>query len=229
MDGDLSCRIRVRLAVDPEAPLLLYHHGLNEVPYTNSWRRIFRRSQPFPAHLVCIQAPFHSNWDDPLRKGFASLQNMYQMFAGSLRIMERVQSHFEAVGVEDTIVAGVSWGGITSLLYEGVFQRCRAVIPMLSSPNLAQVMWDIANLFNRPVPMSQEQLGKLLDFTPYYQQCAPDQLFPLLGEEDQFFRLKSHASVFRELPLVTIPNGHITGSWNAARLRRHVLDVLEQL
>jgi hypothetical protein len=176
-----------------------------------------------------VQAPFHSNWDDPLRKGFASLQNMYQMFAGSLRIMELVQSHFETQGTTNTVVAGVSWGGITSLLYEGMFQRSRAVIPMLASPNLAQVMWDIARLFNRPVPVTLEHLEKLLDFTPYYRRCDPDRLFPLMGENDLFFRLENHAALFDQRPLVTIPRGHITGSLNAARLRRHVCDVLEQL
>lgn len=32
-DGQLQCHVRVRLAIDPTAPLLLYHHGFNELPY----------------------------------------------------------------------------------------------------------------------------------------------------------------------------------------------------
>lgn len=224
---DLFCRVRVQLAVDPEAPLLLYHPGFNEVPYTSSWGRLFRRPASFPAHTVCIQAPFHDNMFDPMSRGFASLRNVYQMFAGSLRIMELLQSHFESQGASYTAVAGISWGGITSLLYEGLFQRTRAVIPMLASPNLARVMWDIAALWGRPMPMPLAQLEELLDFTPYYRRCDPKRVFPLLGENDLFFRLEHHADAFPEWSIRTIPAGHITGYWQFNRLRQHILEALD--
>ena len=224
--GELLCHVRVRPAVDPQAPLLLYHHGFNEVPYTSSWRRLFPDTLPVPAHNVCVQAPFHSNWFEPLTEGFASLQSVYQIFAGSLRIMELLHTHFEKQGAAYTILAGVSWGGITSLLYQGVFQQARAVIPMLSSPNLAQVMWDIAELFNRPLSVSRLQLQELLDFTPYYDCCNAQRIFPLLAENDLFFRMEKHAAVFDEESLVTIPESHISAFWRLQPLRQHVHDVL---
>lgn len=224
--GELLCHVRVRPAIDPQAPLLLYHHGFNEVPYTNSWRRLFPDALSPPAHYVCVQAPFHNNWMEPLAKGFASLQSVYQIFAGSLRIMELLQSHFERQGAAYTVLAGVSWGGITSLLYQGIFQQARAVIPMLSSPNLAQVIWDIAELFNRPLIMSQTQLQERLDFTPYYESCNIGQIFPLLAENDLFFRVEKHAAVFDEESLVTIPEGHISAFWRVEPLRQHIRNVL---
>lgn len=226
MNGELRCHVRVQPAADPLAPLVLYHHGLNETPYTHSWRRIFHH--PIPAHAVCVQAPFHSNWMAPFNQGFASLQNVYQMFAGSLRIMELLHAHFQVSGSSYTVASGVSWGGITSLIYEGIFQQNRVVIPMLAAPNLAQVMWDIATLFMRPIPIPQSALEELLDFTPYFRRCAPERVFPLLGENDLFFRLENHADAFDDHDLVTIPDGHITGHWKAERLRQHVLEVLAQ-
>lgn len=225
-EGELLCRARVRLAADPQAPLLLYHHGFNEVPYTNSWRRIFSDTPFLPVHSVCVQAPFHSNWLEPLNKGFASLQSVYQIFAGSLRTMELLQSHFESQGAAYTVLAGISWGGITSLLYQGAFRRARAVIPMLSSPNLAQVIWDIADMFNRPLAVSIEELQDLLDFTPYYERCNPDRVFPLLAENDLFFRMEKHSAVFDEESLVTIPESHISAFWRVEPLRQHIRDVL---
>ncbi|MFQ5398143.1 MAG: hypothetical protein ACE5E7_00940 [Anaerolineae bacterium] len=228
-DGELQCRIRVQPAVRPQAPLLLYHHGFNEWPYDNSWRRIFRQPSPFPAHAVCIQAPYHYNWIDPLARGFASLQNIFQIFAGSLRIMELVQSHFEAQGAAFTLLCGVSWGGITSLLYESLFQQTRAVIPMLSSPDLAQVLQDIAALFRRPIAVPVDTLRASLDFTRYYRRVDADKVFPLMGEYDLFFRLEHHSAIFAERPLVTVPGGHITGFWQVAPLRHHILHVLQQV
>jgi hypothetical protein len=227
--GEIVCRVRVRLAVDPQAPLLLFHHGFNEYPYTNSWRRLLPTAVPLPVHTVCVQAPFHDNWQNPTQIGFASVQNVYQIFAGSLRIMELVQQQFEAEGAVYTVASGVSWGGITSLLYEGLLQQTRAVIPMLASPNLAQVIWDISDLFNRPMQLTQEELRQHLDFTPYYQRCAPNQVFPLLGENDLFFRLEHHAELFAERPLVTIPSSHISAMWHSAAMRDHILNILAQL
>jgi len=227
--GELVCRVQVRPAVDPEAPLLLFHHGFNEYPYTNSWRRLFPTAVPLPVHTVCVQAPFHNSWLEPVEIGFASVQNVYQIFTGSLRIMELVQQQFETEGAAYTVASGVSWGGITSLLYEGLLQQTRAVIPMLSSPNLAQVIWDISELFNRPMQLTQEELQQHLDFTPFYQQCAPDRVFPLLGENDLFFRLEKHADLFAERPLVTIPASHISAMWHTAAMRDHVLNILAQV
>lgn len=226
MGGPLRCQVKVQPAVDPYAPLLLYHHGFSEFPYYGSWRRIFSQLTPFPAHTVCIQAPFHDNWLDPFNKGLASLQNMYQIFAGSLRMMQLVHSHFQARGTPFTVLAGVSWGGITSLLYQGLFRQARAVIPMLSSPNLAQVMWDAANLFDRQISVPPEAVRDLLDFTPYYRRCQPQRIFPLLGEHDLFFRIDKHATLFQDGDVVTTPEGHITGLWRVEPLRQHILEVL---
>lgn len=231
MTGELRCRIHVRPAIDPAAPLVMFHHGFNEMPYDMSWRRIFYHPALSNVHAVSIQAPFHDTYSQPTAEGLATVQNAYQMFAGSLRMMELVQSCFEGEGTAYTAVTGVSWGGITSLLYEGVFQRTRAVIPLLSSPNLAQVMWDIAELFHREMAVSREEIMRVFDFTSYYQRCDPDKVFPLLGEHDRFFRLEHHGDLFvtppsRERPFATIPDGHIIGHMKTAGLRQHVLGVL---
>jgi hypothetical protein len=227
--GEIVCRVRVRLAVDPAAPLLLFHHGFNEYPYTNSWRRLFPTAVPLPVHSVCVQAPFHDTWQDPVQKGFASIRSIYQIFAGSLRVMELMQSRFETEGAAYTVASGVSWGGITSLLYEGLWQQTRGVIPMLASPNLARVIWDTSDLFGRPLHMTQAELQQHLDFTPYCRQCAADRVFPLLGENDLFFRLENHAELFAERPLVTIPAGHISAMWHSASMRDHILSILAHI
>ncbi len=224
--GELQSVVRVRPTVDPRAPLLMYHHGFNETPSTSSWSRLF--SQPVPVHNVFIQAPFHTYWREPLHKGFASLQTLYQMFASSLRMMALIQETFEAAGSPFTVASGVSWGGVTSMLYEGLFQRTRAVVPMLSSPNIAQVMWDTAHMFNRPVAISQERLEGLLDFTPYFHRCEVSSVFPLVGEYDLFFRREHHWTEERP-SLTTIPHSHISGLLKSNLLGDHILKILDQV
>ena len=145
-EESILSHVRVRLSPDPAAPLVIFHHGFSELPYYNSWRRIFRQMPAFPLSTVCIQAPFHNHWRDPFREAFRSVRRVYQTFAGSLRLIELVQKQFEANGAAYTVLAGVSWGGVTSMLYAGEFGGVRAVAPMLSSPNLAQVIRDGAAL-----------------------------------------------------------------------------------
>gem|GEM_PF-978586 len=217
--GPIACRVRVHLALDPQAPLLLYHHGISEIPYDSSWERIFLQGDSFPAHAVCVQAPYHANIVDPFRLGFASVESVYQMFAGSLRLMQAVQNQFEAQGAAFTVLSGVSWGGITSLLYAGLWPRVRAVAPMFASPNLAQVLWDTADLFARPIPLTRDELDALLDFTPYYAQYPPARIFPLLGEDDLFFRLEHHGAIADLENLVIVPDSHISGMWRLEPLR----------
>ena len=225
--GEELCHIKVRPAIDPHAPLLLYHHGLNEQPYDRSWKRIMRR--PLAVHSVCIQAPFHENWLRPIGIGMSTLQHTYQMLAASLRILELVQSQFETEGAAYTVMAGVSWGGITSMVYAGMFQQVRAVVPMFSSPDISQVMWDTAASFHRPIPLSREQMREVLDFTPVAQPNGKTQVFPLLGEYDRFFRLPYHQEKFAQRPLAIVPAGHITGLYMHNYLYNHLKYVFTEL
>lgn len=224
----IATRVRVRPSRIKDAPVVIYHHGLNEFPYNSSFRRIFFNFS-LPYHLVCVQAPFHNNWSDPIAKGFATVNRMYQLFAGSMRLIELMRTQFVAAGAPHSVLIGLSWGGISCVLHEAHFQNSRAVIPMISSPNLARVLIDCAQMFDRNVTVSAEVIEELLDFTTYYERCDPDKIYPLLGEEDLFFRYAHHAALFSERPLRTIPRGHITAMWPGLSLRRHVIELLSEL
>lgn len=224
--GEIRCYVNVRLAIRPTAPLVLFHHGLAEIPYTATWRRILPRSQPFPAHTVAVQAPFHNHISEPLREGFSSVQRIYQMFAGSLRVYALMQEQFEDNGAAFTVASGISWGGITSLLYEAIFGKVRAAVPFFASPNLAQVMIEGSELIGRPLPVSREVLKGYFDFTPIMNGSG--RIFPVLGEDDLFFRLDEHAVLYSPDKLQTVKGAHVGAAYYLRQqLRRHLLDVLD--
>lgn len=225
--GEIECRVMVRPAAEVKAPLLLYHHGLAEYPYTSSWGRLLPKESPLPAHTVAVQAPYHTNIADPVRIGFSSTEHLYQMLAGSMRIMEIVQEQFEQQGSAFTVVSGVSWGGITSLLYEGLLGATRATVPLFASPKLSQAIWDAAQMFGRELPVSRDELDAQLDFTPIYERIDQRQVFPVLGEHDLFFRLENHAPVYEAESLVTLPTAHVGAMWlSNGIVREHVLNAL---
>lgn len=225
--GEIACGVTVRPAAEASAPLLLYHHGLAERPYTSTWGRLLPKNWPLPAHTVAVQAPYHTNMTDPIRIGFSSTEHIYQMLAGSLRILQYVQEQFVRQGAAFSVVSGVSWGGITSLLYEGLFGTTRATVPLFSSPKLSQVIWDAAQMFGRELPVSRDALDALLDFTPIYERIDRRQVFPVLGEHDLFFRLENHAPVYDEQSLVTLPLTHVGAMWlSNGTVREHILNAL---
>jgi hypothetical protein len=226
--GEIRCLVKVRLALRPDAPLLLYHHGFAEIPYTSTWNQLLPPSAPFPAHTVAVQAPYHNRIREPFKSGFSSAQHVYQMFAGSLRIYELLQEQFEAYGAAFTVASGVSWGGITSLLYEGFFQRARATIPMFASPNLARVMTDGADLIGRSLPVPAPAMDELFNFTPICDRGDKERLFPVMGEDDLFFRFERHAMVYSPETVLAVPSAHVAAvRRERRRLRRHVLNVLD--
>lgn len=226
--GELHCRVAVRRAPQANAPLLVYHHGFAEYPFTSTWKRLLPKDQPLAVHTVAIQAPFHGNISDPLTKGFASLAAVFQMFAGSLRMIELMQGQFEARGAAYTAVGGLSWGGITSLLYEGYFSRTRAVVPMFASPNLAQVMLDAAELCGRPLNVPREVLDDLLNFTDVFERIDPERVFAVMGDNDIFFRFEKHAQIFPADSLVTVSSAHVGAMWRQnSFLRDHVREALD--
>jgi hypothetical protein len=225
--GEIACAVTVRPAAEASAPLLLYHHGLAERPYTSTWERLLPKNSPLPAHTVAVQAPYHTNISDPIRIGFSSTEHIYQMLAGSLRILQYVQEQFTQQGAAFSMVSGVSWGGITSLLYEGLFGATRATVPLFASPKLSQVIWDAAQMFGRELPISRDELDALLDFTPICERIDRRQVFPVLGEHDLFFRLENHAAVYDEQSLVTLPLTHVGAMWlSNGTVREHVLNAL---
>ena len=225
--GNIECKIMVRPAADVNAPLLLYHHGLAEFPYTSTWQRLLPKDSPISAHTVAIQAPYHNGLTDPVRKGFSSIEHLYQMFAGSIRIMQYVQDEFARQGSPYSVVSGVSWGGITSLLYEGLLGKTRATVPFFASPRLAQAVWDAAQMFGRDLPVTRDELDEMLDFTPIYERIDHRQVFPVLGEYDLFFRFENHAPVYDKKSLVTLPLTHVGAMWQSnGTARAHILKAL---
>ncbi len=226
--GELCCHVRVRLAVNPQAPLLLYHHGFAEVPYTSTWQKLFPKGDPFPAHLVAVQAPYHTEMNTAIKSVFTSVQHILQTFAGSLRIMELMQTIFEENEAAFTVASGLSWGGITSILYAGIFNAVRAVVPMYASPDLAQLLWDNAEMFGRELPLSQEELRRYLDFTPYYVRLEPKRVFAVMGVNDLFFRQAHHAAVYTDEALIMTSSNHVGAvTQNRTLLYQNILDALD--
>ncbi len=225
--GRFPLRLRLLPARRSDAPLLLYHHGICETPYDARARRLLQPTERFDAHIAILQAPFHTHLFEPLRLGMASMHHLYQMLAGSLRMMEMVQEYYEGLGAPYTVAAGTSLGGIVSILYEGMFGRLGAVIPIVASPDMGRVMWDAAHLLGRELHVEQGVFDHYLNFTPYFERCSPAKFYPLLGGADVFFLNPHHATLYHQCQVKVLAEaGHISGSLRLESTRQHIIEAL---
>jgi hypothetical protein len=223
--GELEAGFQVWLGPQPDLPLLVYHHGIGEMPYDKSFRGIFRHRASIPAHLVAIRAPFHRTWLD-LIPGLATLHNFLAMCAVSIRLVESLRDLFVARGARGCLVAGTSLGGFVGLMHHLVYGTADAYVPLLAGPDLAHVM--LSTHFQRflaPQALAHPaHLQALLDFRQAFQASATQRVLPLLARYDLDMLYAHHAACYAasDVPVVTIDRGHITGALAFTALRTHL-------
>lgn len=227
--GEFAAGFQVRLGARPELPLLVYHHGIGEMPYDKSFRGIFPRRLPIPAHLVAVRAPFHRTWLD-LIPGLATLHTFLALCAVSVRLIESLRCLFVARGAQGCLVAGTSLGGFLSLIHHLTYGSAQAYVPLLAGPDIAHVM--LSSHFQRllaPQALAHAaHIQTLLDFRQAFAATPTQRVFPLLARYDLDMLYAHHATCYADsgVPVVTIDRGHLTGSLAFAALRTHLLTCL---
>jgi hypothetical protein len=230
--GELEAGFQVRLGARPELPVLVYHHGIGEMPYDKSFRGIFRRRLPMPAHLVAVRAPYHRTWLD-LLPGLATLRNFLAMCAVSIALIEKLRCLFVARGARGCVVVGTSLGGFLSLMHHLTYGTAERYVPLLGGPDIAHVL--LSTHFRRFLAPSAHtnvaHLQTLLDFRQAFQRSDTQRVFPLLARYDLDMLYAHHAACYAAsgVPVVTIERGHITGALAFAAIRAHVLACLHAI
>jgi hypothetical protein len=230
--GELEAGFQVRLGPRPDLPVLVYHHGIGEMPYDKSFRGIFRRRAPIPAHLVAVRAPYHRSWLD-LVPALATLDNFLALCAVSVILIESLRRLFVARGSQGCLVAGTSLGGFLSLIHHLTYGTADGYVPLLAGPDIAHVM--LATHFQRflaPAARAHAAcLQALLDFRQALQTSPTRRVFPLLARHDLDMLYAHHAASYAAsgIPVVTIERGHITGALAFAAIRMHLLTCLRPL
>jgi hypothetical protein len=230
--GDLTAGFQVRWGPQPDLPVLIYHHGIAEMPYDKSFRGIFRGSLPMQAHLVAVQAPFHRTWLG-LLPGLGSMQHFLAMCAVAMQLGEAVRQALLMRGARGSVVVGTSLGGFLALLHHLMLGTADGYVPLLAGPDIAHVM--LSTQYRRFLAAQAlahpTMLQALLDWRSAFQASDSRRVLPLLAQYDQDMLYAHHAACYAAsgVPVVTIARGHITGSLAFATLRAHVRACLQAL
>jgi hypothetical protein len=232
MVGEVQAGFRWRPASDATRPVLIYHHGLGEIPSDHTFRGIFRRRAPVDAHLVAIRAAFHRSHVDCCR-GLASLDRFTAMCAVSVALIESVRLALAERGAHGSVVAGISFGGFLTLLHHLTYGTASRYAPQMAGPDLSHAMLSTPcrGVLARQALARPEHLSARLDFRQAFQASDARRVFPLLARHDLWMPCAYHQTEYaaKGVPVATIHRGHMTGSWAFAGLRAHLLSVLGSL
>lgn len=230
--GELEAGFQLWPGPQPHLPVVVYHHGVGEMPADKSFWGIFRARQALSAHLVLVRAPFHRSWLD-LATGVASMHHFLALCAVALQLGEALRLALLAQGATGSLVTGTSLGGFLSLIHHLFLGTASAYVPLLAGPDIAHVLLHSHfRYFVAPQALvCPEQFRSLLDFRQEFLTSHNTQrVFPLLARHDFTMQYDHHAACYRSagVPVVTIERGHITGALAFAMLRAHVRGILER-
>ncbi len=232
MVGEVQASFRWRPAADATRPVLIYHHGLGEIPSDHTFRGIFRRRAPVDAHLVAIQAAFHRSHIDCCR-GLASLDRFMAMCAVSVALIELVRLALAERGAQGSVVAGISFGGFLTLLHHLTYGTASRYAPQMAGPDLSHALLSTpCRGLLAPQALAQpDRLPACLDFRQAFQASDTERVLPLLARHDLWMPCAHHRAAYaaKGVPVAMIDRGHMTGSWAFAGLRAHLLSVLRTL
>ena len=224
--GQLSAGLQLRRASQPDLPVVIYHHGIAEMPYDKSFRGIFRTRLLTQAHFVALRAPFHRSWFD-LIHGLATLNSFLAMCAVSIKLIEAVRRLMLGAGARGCLVAGSSLGGFLSIMHHLIYGTADSYTPLLAGPDLAHTMLHThyRRFLARQALEHPQRLKAQLDFRHAFQRSDTRRVFPLLARYDLDMPYAHHAACFAasRVPVVTIERGHITGLFAFSALRTHLL------
>ena len=232
MVGEVQAGFRWRPASDATRPVLIYHHGLGEIPTDHTFRGIFPRRTPVDAHLVAIRAAFHRSHIDCAR-GLASLDRFMAMCAVSVALMEAVRRALTERGAQGSVVAGISFGGFLTLLHHLTYGTASRYAPQMAGPDLSHAMLSTPcrGVLAPHALAGPEHLSACLDFRQAFRASDAQRVFPLLARHDLWMPYAYHQAEYaaKSSPVATLDRGHMTGSWAFAGMRAHLLSVLRTL
>ncbi|HEY7492057.1 MAG TPA: hypothetical protein VIH59_13225, partial [Candidatus Tectomicrobia bacterium] len=230
--GTVEAGFRIRPGPRPTLPVLIYHHGMAEIPYDKTFRGIFRRHVPVEAHLVAVQAPFHRSYLDCCR-GLATLSHFLTLCAVSATLIEAVRLALMTRGAQGSVVAGTSLGGFVTLVHHLTFGTANCYAPLLAGPDLAHTLLatHYRRFLARQAGAQPARLQVCLDFRQPFAASDTQRIFPLLARYDLCMPYAYHQAAYAAsgVPVVTIDRGHITGALAFLALRTHLLACLRTL
>ncbi|MGH7143579.1 MAG: hypothetical protein ACREJ2_05515 [Planctomycetota bacterium] len=210
--------------------LMIYHHGMGEVPHDHTFANLFLSDDPLAGvDLVTMKATYHPPHlvPEPNDMYLADASFWVEMVADSVAVAESIavsrRSEYDGI-----FLGGISLGGVVTLAALAHRDCFDLYHPMMVGPNLpAQLRHSLFMRFTSPqVVRSLEGDRDLaaLNFQAAVEQHA-ERVHLIAGEFDPVFRIEPIRALAAALPALTVdvlPYAHIAGCLAGELLRRRL-------
>jgi hypothetical protein len=216
--------------------LVVYHHGLGEIPHDMVPRLLrLNRRLTERCDVIAVKGLHHEKWADVS----AHLTSDRDVFLSSLMASASlVRAIGKALHSEYThlVLCGMSMGGVISLI-----EACREptydlYVPFIAGPDLRDVLF--RSYFARTIQSAWRKRAEgadwvdRLDMTDRLAGCEGPPIRPLLAKSDRLFRSEVQAAAYARVPRARVafsPGGHITGAARLHLVARHLVSNIREV
>jgi hypothetical protein len=219
-------------------PTIIYHHGNNERPFDfsrfakNSFKNIFCDAKtPTEANLIAIRAPFHNDSLKSYQKVVGHLSNFVAMLSTSVKLIEHILQQLKKEAEAPILVSGISLGGWVTNLHRTYYNTADAYVPLLAGAALDHLFTDsiYRKMGGRIARGNPARIREILNFEEDFQKIKDDNVFPLLGQYDQFIQYERQRKSYKTDNIKVLKTGHVTSFLSGKELRNHILSITRQI
>lgn len=212
--------------------LIVYHHGLGEIPNELSFRQLLLRERggPIPADMICYHATGHRTPHDvgqamSTLRGFTTLLGDGMMSARA--IARAYRRHYDRV-----VFVGSSLGGMVGIVEAALSASFDLNVAMIAHPDMVHCIGETA--FRRLIdpdflarcPRDLMRIGQDAD---RLLAAAQRRLVMINGIHDEYFRIevaREFWSRFGQIDAYEIPHGHVSVFGATKTIKRTLLTAL---
>jgi hypothetical protein len=216
--------------------LVVYHHGLGEIPHDIAMRamRAGSRTLRERCDVVCVKGLHHQSWRIVNGKLLADRDLFVRCLVASASLVREIAKQ-QRSRYRHLVLCGISMGGVITLVEGSREPRFDLYVPFMAGPNLADVL--LRSYFSRTIQSRYLKRARrsdwqpMLDMTERLAACEGPPIRPLLARSDRLFRVHAQREAYARIPRAQVrecAGGHITAAVRVDQLARHLVRCMHE-
>lgn len=215
--------------------LVVYHHGLGEIPHDivpRAFRLISRRLRS-RCDMMVVKGLHHEDMTSVSTRLTADRDVFLRSLMASATLVGAIakakREHYKHL-----VICGISMGGVISLLEAAAEPGFDLYVPFMAGPNLRDVLFE--SFFSRTIQAGWLKRARASDWTDRLDLSellggAGPPIRPLLAASDRLFRRHVQAASYAQVPRAQVygcTGGHLSSAARVDRLARHLVTMLDE-
>lgn len=217
----------------PADTLVVYHHGLGEIPHDTLPHVLFRHPKlRARCDWIAIKGIHHKSLAEVSGRLLRDRNTFIRSLAASAGLCKQIAQDIGS-RYQHVVMVGTSMGGIISLVETCHEPQFQLYVPFIAGPNLADVMLksSFRCLIHSGFRRREHQSPWLheLDMTWRLEGQSGPPIRPLLARSDRLFRYEEQVKAYERIQraeIATFEGGHITGAVNLPVFAKHVVSMI---